>query len=100
MIGIKNLGMFCEIRKTGVAFFLFLLLVGNGFAQNIKPLSADDTKTVGEIKEIFKNVPKENRDKAENVTKAFELYWISASINAFEKENFIGMANLMIGKKM
>jgi len=83
---------------------LILLLVGFAFnnlsAQSIKPLTADESKTVVEIKEMFKNVTKENKEKAEKLTKAFELYWISASINAPEKENFINMANLMIGKKM
>lgn len=100
MRDVNKLGTFHKIGKTGILFFLFVFITGNGFAQNIKPLSADESKTVGEIKEIFKNVTKDNKDKAENVTKAFELYWISSSINASEKENFIGMANLMIGKKM
>ncbi|MEI6348616.1 MAG: hypothetical protein WCP69_11780 [Bacteroidota bacterium] len=80
--------------------FLFLLFFGAISAQTLKPLSADVDKTVSEIKDIYKNVIKENKEKAEKISKAFELYWISASINAAEKENFINMANLMIGKKM
>jgi hypothetical protein len=74
--------------------------MGTLSAQTIKPLSTDESKTVMEIKEIYKNVTKENKDKAEELVKTFELYWVSASISAPEKENFINMANLMIGKKM
>lgn len=96
----ENLSIWRKIRKTASAFLLFLFFTGTVMAQIIKPLSSDESKTVGEIKEIFKNVTKENKDKAENVTKAFDLYWISSSISASEKESFISMSNLMIGKKM
>ncbi len=79
---------------------LLFLFSESAVAQNIKPLSSDETKTVMEIKEIFKSTNKEHKDKAEKLIKAFDLYWISASIKMPEKENFINMANLMIGKKM
>lgn len=88
-----------EVLRSVFVLSIFLLS-STVVAQNLKPLSSDESKTVTEIKEIFKNVTKENKDKGENLNKAFELYWISASISASEKENFIGMANLMIGKKM
>ncbi len=83
-----------------VIVIIFVCFSGSTVAQSIKTLSSDETKTVLEIKEIYKNTPKENKEKAEKLIKAFELYWISASISLPEKENFINMANLMIGKKM
>lgn len=93
---------FFGINKIASATFILLICLTSfqASAQNVKPLSTDESKTVIEIKEMFRNVTKENKDKAEKVVKAFELYWISASIKAPEKENFINMANLMIGKKM
>jgi len=86
-------------KKLFLSIFLFLNITVIT-SQNLKNFSKDPQKTVAEVKELFKTNDKETKEKSDKFCVAFELYWISPSISAFQKDNFIRIANLMLNKKM